>query len=1461
MKILWIALVLAAMSLVTAATSNLAMAADATFTVGKWDVYGVNGALRGMSTDSPTVTGSIPGMYVAANTANGWLLLYTNGTPTTPGTYTLHTSAGIWVQKAYCPGDPGYNEDDYYIYGWYTQDRCYQTNTLTPESLSMTVEVVRPNITVGALSQTSVNEGALYSQTLAASGGTGPYTYEVTAGSIPAGLNLSSDGILSGTPTADGTYMFTITATDSYGSPGSAAYTLFVMDGAPVASTANLTVSANSSANPITPTVNSSTTYSLSVGNPQHGSASASGSQIFYTPAAGYSGTDSFTYTATNAYGFASQTVTVTVSAPTLTFSPGAGALTSGTVGTAYSQTLAASGGTAPYTYAVTSGSLPAGLSLNTSTGAISGTPTTAGNASFSITATDTYDAIGVAAYSISTAVQAPAAGNVGATVAANSVANTIALNLPGGAATAVAIATSPAHGAATASGTSITYTPTSGYSGSDSFTYTATNTSGTSNPATVTITVLAPTLTFSPAAGALTNGAVGTAYSQTLAASGGTAPYTYAVTSGSLPAGLSLNTSTGAISGTPTTAGNASFSITATDTYDAIGVAAYSISTAVQAPTAGNVSATVAANSVANTIALNLSGGAAASAAIATSPAHGTATASGTSITYTPTSGYSGTDSFTYTATNASGTSSPATVTITVSAPTLTFSPAAGALTSGTVAAAYSQTLAASGGTAPYTYAVTSGSLPAGLSLNTSTGAISGTPTTAGNASFSITATDSYDAIGVAAYSISTAVQAPTAGNVSATVAANSVANTIAINLSGGAATAVALATSPAHGTATASGTSITYTPTSGYSGTDSFTYTATNASGTSSPATVTITVSAPTLTFSPAAGALTNGTVGTAYSQTLAASGGTAPYTYTVTSGSLPAGLSLNTATGAISGTPTTAGNASFSISATDTANATGVVHYSIAVAAPAASFVFSPTPGALSAAMAGEDYSQSITATGGNGTLVYSLSSGTLPNGMVLNVSTGELTGPLSAGTDGSYSFSIAVRDANGSTGSAHYTLKVKPRAVTVSNLTVNVPAGGTPPDVYLNRGATGGPFTSAIMTFVEPANAGTAQITRGQLADASASITPVGWYLQFTPNPAYSGQARVGFRLNSVLGTSNTGTVTYNLSYDPAQVAQTIDTLVHDFVQTRQNLIASSIKVPGLLERRRMAQAQDAVTTRATPGENGLTLGFSTSLAQMEAARDGAGTYLPAFNLWIDGALLAHHDKDINGGKWGSFAMLSFGADYLVSDRALVGLSFHYDRMTDPTDQDAELTGNGWLAGPYASIEVAKNLFWNTSLLYGGSANNIDTAFWDGDFDTRRLLADTSLTGQWALDNDTIITPKIRAVYFSEKVDDYTVHNSAGDELTIRGFDETQFRLSLGAEIARAFTLESGAKLTPKLGVTAGYSALDGAGAFGAITTGLSLQTTDLWMIDASLLFNIEEQGATSIGARVNGSRRF
>lgn len=83
-------------------------------------------------------------------------------------------------------------------------------------------------IAVNPTSLPNGTQGTPYSQTITASGGYGSYTFAVTAGALPDGLNLASGGALSGTPTAVGTFDFTVTATDTAACQGSRAYSITI---------------------------------------------------------------------------------------------------------------------------------------------------------------------------------------------------------------------------------------------------------------------------------------------------------------------------------------------------------------------------------------------------------------------------------------------------------------------------------------------------------------------------------------------------------------------------------------------------------------------------------------------------------------------------------------------------------------------------------------------------------------------------------------------------------------------------------------------------------------------------------------------------------------------------------------------------------------------------------------------------------------------------------------------------------------------------------------------------------------------------------------------------------------------------------------------------------------------------------------------------------------------------------
>ncbi len=802
-------------------------------------------------------------------------------------------------------------------------------------SQAYTLTVNAPTIAVSPTTLSAATTGSSYSQAISASGGTAAYTYAVTAGALPSGLSLASDGTLSGTPTAGGTYNFTVTATDSSTGTGpytgSRAYSLTV--NAPTVTVAPTTLSTGTTGASYSQSVSATGgtapySYAITAGALPAGLTLASDGTLSGTPTAG--GTYNFTVTAidsstgTGPYT-GSRAYSLTINAPTISISQTT--LPAATDGASYSQSISASGGTGPYSYAVTAGALPSGLAL-ASDGTLSGTPSVYGSFNFTVTATDsstgTGPFTGSRAYALTVAPQpVPTVAPVSETVAYGSSNDAITLSITGSA-SSVAVATQASHGTATASGTSISYTPQAGYAGSDSFTYTATSSGGTSTPATVTITVSAPTLSLAPAS--LPAAQQDAAYSQSLTASNGAAPYSYGVTAGALPAGFTL-ASNGTLSGTPSVNGSFNFTVTATDS--STGTGPFTVSrpyvltvAAPNVPAASGVSATVAYGSSNNAITLSIAGSVS-SVAVGTSAAHGTATASGTSINYTPAAGYAGPDSFTYTATNDGGTSPPATVTITVAVPTLALTP--GSLPSGEELATYSQSLTASGGLVPYSYSVTSGSLPAGLAL-AANGTLSGTPSANGSFSFTVTATDSSTGSGPftasQAYSLTIApAPVPTANAISATIAYGAGATAITPSITG-ASTGITV-TQPAHGLASASGASISYTPQAGYAGPDSFTYTVQNGGSASTPATISINVSSPALAIGP--NMLPAATQGTAYSQQLSATGGTAPHGFSLASGALPQGITLSTA-GLLAGTATEFGSFSFRVQATDASTGTG-------------------------------------------------------------------------------------------------------------------------------------------------------------------------------------------------------------------------------------------------------------------------------------------------------------------------------------------------------------------------------------------------------------------------------------------------------------------------------------------------------------------------------------------------------
>ena len=150
----------------------------------------------------------------------------------------------------------------------------------------------------------------------------------------------------------------------------------------------------------------------------------------------------------------------------------------------------------------------------------------------------------------------------------------------------------------------------------------------------------------------------------------------------------------------------------------------------------------------------------------------------------------------------------------------------------------------------------------------------------------------------------------------------------------------------------------------------------------------------------------------IGVPYVGFLWGTGGTAPYTWSVTGGSLPAGLTLDGATGVITGTPTAAGTSHFTISEADSGNPVQTVS-----AAESITIINTPALSVASTALpsptVGQQYSATLSAAGGIAPFTWSVTSGTLPQGLSLDPATGIISGTPSAA--GSSTFTVQAKDS--------------------------------------------------------------------------------------------------------------------------------------------------------------------------------------------------------------------------------------------------------------------------------------------------------------------------------------------------------------------------------------------------------------------------------------------------------------
>ncbi len=609
----------------------------------------------------------------------------------------------------------------------------------------------------------------------------------------------------------------------------------------------------NTAAAPINLSANITGVFtSIAVVGATNGTAMVSGNSITFTPTTGFSGTGSFTYSAMGPGGTSATSgpvnITVLPAIPTVTALPGPFSTAFNTPININLTGQVTGTFTSIATTSVTNGTTMVAGNV------VTFTPTTGftGTASFRFTATN---AGGTSAPSAAMNITVLPAAPV---VAARSVSVTFQLPLAidltaqiTGVSTSIAVITAPTNGMTSVSGNIVTYTPNAGYLGPDSFTYQATGPGGMSGTATVSITVVPaapPTATSPPPVTTAFNTQVAINVTAQL---GGVFSSVAVVTA---PVNGTIISTVGNIfTYRPNTGyvGADSFTYQAQGPGGTISTPPALVSITVS-PAVPVVTAPATVTTAFNTpVAINLTAqitGVSTSIAIVTPPASGTVVIAGNTVTYTPTTGFFGSVSFTYTATGPGGTSLPSPpVNITVLSPAPTVS--ARSVSVGFSTATAIDLTAQIVGTVTSIAVVTP---PANGSIVSVVGnVVTYLPNNgfAGADSFTYRATGPGGTSGIATVSITvTAAPPPTVANLTVAVTFNTPR---AIDLTAqiaGIFSSIAVAAAPANGTiVSVVGNVVTYAPRTGYVGADSFTFTVSGPGGVSAPGTVSITVSAP--------------------------------------------------------------------------------------------------------------------------------------------------------------------------------------------------------------------------------------------------------------------------------------------------------------------------------------------------------------------------------------------------------------------------------------------------------------------------------------------------------------------------------------------------------------------------------------------------------------------------------------
>ncbi|WP_313805774.1 autotransporter domain-containing protein [Sphingobium sp.] len=514
--------------------------------------------------------------------------------------------------------------------------------------------------------------------------------------------------------------------------------------------------------------------------------------------------------------------------------------------------------------------------------------------------------------------------------------------------------------------------------------------------------------------------------------------------------------------------------------------------------------------------------------------------------------------------------------------------------------------------------------------------------------------------------------------------------------------------------------------------------------------------------MAFDPAS--LAAGQQGVAYNQNLSATGGAAPYSYAVTTGALPTGLSL-AASGVLAGTPTEHGSFDFTVMVTDSSAGTGPFmasrDYSLSIAPPPAP-VASDAPGAtvsaatttssdtvnvnLSSLVSGNFTDIRIATPPSHGQVVISQVSFARAASVSDHATAAarpqfEATYTPNAGFVGTDSFTFVAIGPGGASSPATVEVTVVGNVPTAAAVTAATLVG-QPVTIDLTGAATEGPFTGAAILSISPAQSVTASLVEGGTSSART------YKLLVTPLGRFAGTAVVTYTLSNIYGTSAAATATITVAARPDPSADRVVRALSD-AQAEASRRFASAQIANFSRRTERLHGNgsgsrgqmDVRLVSGLPGysrryavdpdippELAAKVGHATSPEAREVANavpgeteggEGGPRRIGSAEIWTGGAILvgSQNATSRRARMTISSAGLSAGVDVKLAENATLGIGAGYGNERSKVGGGAgRLDAESWIGAIYGSVQPIDGAF-------------LDSVFGIGDLDlkTRRVVA--------------------------------------------------------------------------------------------------------------------------------------